>query len=176
MGSPAISALGELYVASESGNLFAFGGMIVPVELASFDARVVENRVYLQWTTESESNNLGFEVEMKRAEEQLWQKVALVKGAGTTNEPRSYSYSEEHDRPGEIEYRLKQIDTNGDIAYSRIIKVTVNAPEGICTGAELSESVQPGHDNRLPPAQRGVRHRQFEAAGRSETKKMWVLK
>ena len=102
---------------------------VTPVELASFDARVIENRIYLQWTTESESNNLGFEVEMKRGEEQLWQKVAFVKGAGTTNEPRSYSYSEEHDRPGDIEYRLKQIDTNGDFAWSKVIQVTVSAPQ-----------------------------------------------
>lgn len=50
---------------------------MVPVELTSFAAVVNENKVTLNWTTASETNNSGFEVERKSVSSN-WQKLDLL--------------------------------------------------------------------------------------------------
>ncbi|MFA6456956.1 MAG: LamG domain-containing protein, partial [Bacteroidota bacterium] len=69
----------------------------LPVELASFTAERCGAGVRLQWSTATETNNHGFEVERKTMDyEQLitnnWRKVGFVEGNGTTSAPRTYSF------------------------------------------------------------------------------------
>lgn len=69
------------------------GGAIIPVEFGSFYSSVNENTVVLNWSTATETNNLGFEVERKSANGSFV-KVGFVSGKGTTTNTSSYSYSE----------------------------------------------------------------------------------
>jgi hypothetical protein len=114
-------------------NLFA----IIPVELTSFNASVMQSSVCLTWTTATETNNRGFEVERevgsrkygvgsKRNEVSDWEKVGYVAGFGTTTEPKSYSFTDENVSSGRYSYRLKQIDFDGSITYSNIVEIEVN--------------------------------------------------
>jgi hypothetical protein len=99
----------------------------IPVELTSFTAKVIDNQVQLTWTTATELNNQGFEIQRKIKSdiENEWERVAFVAGFGTVTQPKSYSYTDEV-QTGTYLYRLKQIDFDGSFSFSNEIEVDVN--------------------------------------------------
>ncbi len=105
------------------------GGSPLPVELNSFTATINDSKVELKWNTATEVNNYGFEVQKKIDNSQLtmnnWEKVGFIKGSGNSNSRKSYSFVDENPTNGKIEYRLKQIDSDGRYKYSNIINVDV---------------------------------------------------
>lgn len=105
---------------------------VVPVELTSFTATVSDQDVLLNWSTATETNNSGFEIERKAGslntvQGSQWEKIGFVPGAGTTTEQREYSYSDENISYGTYHYRLKQIDYDGSFNYSNEVEVTVGS-------------------------------------------------
>jgi hypothetical protein len=101
----------------------------LPVELASFVAAVNRNNVKLDWTTSSETNNAGFDIERKAVGTEEWTKVGNVSGNGTTTETKTYSFSDRPTNAGSYNYRLKQIDFNGNHAYHALSnEVVVGVP------------------------------------------------
>ncbi len=102
---------------------------ILPVELASFNSSVNRNTVHLYWATTKEINNSGFDVERNILNTNDWIKAGSVTGKGTTNEPRNYSFSE-NVNTGKYNYRLKQIDYNGNFEYFNLSNsIEVGIPE-----------------------------------------------
>jgi len=102
---------------------------LIPVELASFTATTNENSVILDWSTATETNNSGFNIERKTPLAEQWQKVGFVPGFGTTTERKSYSFTDENLEMGSYSYRLKQIDLDGTFKYSEAVVVEVSSPE-----------------------------------------------
>ena len=100
----------------------------VPVELTSFKAKINGSSVVLNWSTVSETNNSGFEIE-KSFNNQSFEKVGFVQGAGTTTEGKDYSFTDTKVVTGQYSYRLKQIDLDGTFSYSNIVVVSINAPD-----------------------------------------------
>lgn len=98
----------------------------IPVELTSFAASVVNGKVNLTWSTASELNNHGFEVQ--RSFNGEFYNIGFVPGAGTTTDEKSYSYVDDNVTYGLYSYRLKQVDFNGTFAYSNIVEVDITAP------------------------------------------------
>ena len=94
---------------------------IVPVELTSFIASADKERVKLEWTTVTETNNAGFEIQRKSSGE--WEKAGFVEGKGTTAEKQNYSFTDRVKNAGKYLYRLKQMDFDGSFDYSNIIEV-----------------------------------------------------
>jgi hypothetical protein len=94
-----------------------------PVELSTFSAIPLGDKVVLQWTTVTETNNMGFEIERK-FKDGSWEKIGSVKGNGTVTQKVHYSF-DDHTVPGEgiYNYRLKQIDYNGAFEYSKEVEV-----------------------------------------------------
>ena len=101
---------------------------VVPVELTSFAAVVNENKVTLNWTTASETNNSGFEVERKSVSSN-WQKIGFINGNGSTTELKRYSFIDQNLNEGKYNYRLRQVDYNGTFEYSNSIEVEVLNPD-----------------------------------------------
>jgi len=103
---------------------------VVPVELVSFTASVVANVVTLSWSTATELNNRGFEIE-KSSEKTIWRTIGFREGKGTTSEPQQYSYSDLllDKAPLKLYYRLKQLDFNGSFEYSGIVEVEIAPSE-----------------------------------------------
>jgi hypothetical protein len=99
---------------------------IVPVELTSFTAVLVNEEVQLNWTTATEINNQGFDIERRFQQNNHWEKIGFVPGFGTTTEPRTYSFSDENIITGKYSYRLKQIDYDGTFEYSDELAVEVD--------------------------------------------------
>jgi hypothetical protein len=91
----------------------------LPVELASFSSSVNGNSVNLKWTTVIEENNSGFEIERKN-ENSSWVKVGFVNGNGNSNVTHNYSFNDANLAAGKYNYRLKQIDYNGNFEYHNL--------------------------------------------------------
>jgi hypothetical protein len=100
---------------------------IVPVELTSFAASVVGNSVNLNWSTATELNNSGFNIERKSANSK-WTNIGFVRGYGTTTEAKNYTYSDNDLTSGNYSYRLKQVDFDGTFEYSNVVEVEVITP------------------------------------------------
>jgi hypothetical protein len=89
---------------------------------------VENNQVRLTWTTATETNNSGFEIERSLISEGNWQKIGFVNSTGTTTQPQAYSYTDINLFPGEYQYRLRIIDNDGSFEYSKIINSVVEPP------------------------------------------------
>lgn len=95
-----------------------YGG-VLPVELTTFSATIENGKVKLNWETATEINNYGFDVERK-TETVGWTKIGFVAGHGNSNSPKQYEFIDEDAPAEELEYRLKQIDTDGAFEYYHI--------------------------------------------------------
>ena len=100
----------------------------LPIELTSFDALLVENRVKLSWETESELNNDFFTLE-RASDIEKFEKVTTVKGQGTLNSKTDYSFMDENPLLGVSYYRLKQTDFDGKFTYSTLRKIEITEIE-----------------------------------------------
>ncbi len=100
---------------------------VIPVELTSFAGSSVSGNVELSWTTATELNNSGFEIQ-RSADGYNFAKIGFVSGYGTTTDPKTYSYIDNSTGTGTYFYRLRQIDFNGAYTYSGTIEVGVTAP------------------------------------------------
>ena len=117
------------------GTAWGVGDFPVPVILGSYTAEVTNAGVKLNWTTESEIENLGFIIE-RRIENGAWSEIVSYKtdatlgGQGTTSSYTDYEYI---DRLVEIgatyNYRLIDVDYNGIVNYNAIRTVTINKPQ-----------------------------------------------
>ncbi len=101
----------------------------IPVELVAFNVTTEKGRVTLNWTTASETNNQGWEIERKSAESSTndWSKVGFVNGTGNSTEFVSYTYIDNEVSFGVYSYRLKQIDFDGTSSYSNSIEVDLGS-------------------------------------------------
>lgn len=102
-------------------------GPIIPVELSSFSASVNNNKVLLNWTTSTETNNFGFIIERK-INGSDFKEIAFVPGSGSTTSIKNYSFTDESVSSGIHCYRLKQKDFDGSIKYSNEVEIEINLP------------------------------------------------
>ncbi len=100
---------------------------VTPVELSSFSASSTDGNVTLSWSTASETNNRGFDIERKSTRDEFV-KVGFAAGSGTTTKSRSYTYTDENPGSGTYVYRLKQVDFSGSCSYSDEVTVNVTSP------------------------------------------------
>lgn len=94
----------------------------IPVELTFFAAAAINGKVHLEWSTASELNNHGFEIQrasnpVDQFGKKNWYTIGFVEGAGTTTESKNYSFIDKNPLDGVSYYRLKQIDLDGSFRY-----------------------------------------------------------
>ncbi len=112
------------------------GDEALPVELSSFTSAISGRDVTLNWSTVSENNNSGFDVERSSANG-TWLKVGNVSGNGTISTPVSYSFTDRNLATGNYSFRLKQIDFNGNFEYFNLSNEVII---GIPSKFELSQN------------------------------------
>ena len=102
-----------------------FSSVDLPIELIAFNA--VRNNaasVLLTWSTASELNNKGFDVERMLENETVFTKIGFVDGVGTSIETNEYSYTDNNSFNGVSYYRLRQVDFDETFEYTHVRAVT----------------------------------------------------
>jgi hypothetical protein len=98
-----------------------------PVELNSFTAAQQGRGIALSWTTVSERDNKGFDIERRALEgsDNLdWIKIGSANGSGTTTQEHQYLFFDNLlPRDGTYEYRLIQKDFDGRETELRSVRV-----------------------------------------------------
>ncbi len=97
-----------------------------PVEMGEFMALPNTGVVELSWTTFSELNNDRFDIQ-RSADGNVFYAIGTVAGNGTTTGPQSYAFLDQTAGSGVSYYRLKQIDIDGQFAYSNVVEVEMEA-------------------------------------------------
>jgi hypothetical protein len=95
----------------------------MPVKMESFASSVNGNNVKLNWKTAEETNNKGFEIQ--RNSNNGWVTLGFV----SANTSRVYNYSDNNIQTGTYQYRLKQVDFNGNFEYHTLsTTISIGAP------------------------------------------------
>jgi predicted outer membrane repeat protein len=122
--------------------LLSAGDSPLPVEMAAFEGTRVDGSVRLSWTTTSEDNNAGFQVQRRTGgssrsdgsrSDGSWSDVQFVEGAGTTSDPQTYRFTDRNVpySANSLSYRLKQIDTGGTASLTDPITIARGGPAGL---------------------------------------------
>lgn len=114
----------------------------LPIQLSSFTAMALSSGgVELQWTTLSELQNYGFEIQKRTVQDTGFQTLpgSFVPGHGTTNTPQQYSYIDETPGATSLFYRLRQISLDGAVSYTDPVQVSLTTSvTGPTTPVEFS--------------------------------------
>ncbi|MBS1494681.1 MAG: choice-of-anchor J domain-containing protein [Bacteroidetes bacterium] len=150
---------------------FAIAGDVdnpLPVELSSFTSIVNVRNVNLKWSTVFEQNNAGFDIERKAVTSEVWTKIGNVSGNGNSTIARNYSYSDNNLQTGKYNYRLKQIDHNGNFQYYGLAgEVVVGVPSNFALSQNYPNPFNPSTKiNYDLPFDSKVSIRIFDMTGR----------
>ena len=118
-----------------------------PVEISAFNSSVSGRDVSLLWSTSSEINNSGFEIEKSNVKGQMsdeWSMVGFVPGNGTSTEIHNYAFTEKGLNTGKYNFRLKQIDYNGNFEYFELA-------EEVVIGIPLKYNLSQNYPNPFNP-------------------------
>lgn len=116
----------------------------LPVELLAFNSQTSGNKVILNWSTGSEINNQGFEVQRKTGNTE-WNNIGFVNGNGNSNVQHNYNFTDNNIPSGKYKYRLKQTDYNGNFEY-------YNLANEVSVGVPNSFALKQNYPNPFNPA------------------------
>lgn len=115
-----------------SGSIICGAQFPLPVNFKLFTATRNKNIVALKWTTASESNSLGFEIQ-RLIGGASWQTVSFVytqAPGGNSGSDITYSYSDLNATKGVTQYRIRQVDMDQKSKYSEIRAVRGDGQSG----------------------------------------------
>jgi hypothetical protein len=97
----------------------------LPVTFSNFEVNSKECALpELAWTTQSESNNKGFNIE-RSSDEGEYQVIGFVESNHNSNSKRDYSYVDKSaTRNGNFKYRIDAVDFDGKKTLSDIVQIT----------------------------------------------------
>ncbi len=118
-----------------AGDCSSLANTVLPIELASFEVQNQAERVLLEWTTASEIDNLGFEVQ-RSLDAVHFESLAWVEGQGDSRWDTHYQYVDKTVLGGmTYYYRLVSYDRDGGGDHSPLRVARTKAPGEL----ELSE-------------------------------------
>ena len=117
---------GDITVSGGTVNIFSTSteDRSLPVQLSSFSATSIAEGVKLNWRTESEVNNVGFNVYRSTTKDGNFTKLGFVEGHGSTPFGHDYSFADAVKTEGTYFYYIEDIDVEGKKERSDIISVT----------------------------------------------------
>lgn len=121
--SPLIST--EIATISTIGMDSSFCNSVLPLQLLSFKAILLNKSVFVEWRTNNEINTDYFIVERSNSSNLSMFKTLQKVAAFGSNSIKTYSINDNLPLPGTSYYRLLQVDKNGKSQYSSIVSVTI---------------------------------------------------
>lgn len=113
--------------ASSDGAFCPQASSALPVTLVNFTATAEQASVNLNWTTASEINNSGFEIQ-RSANTNQWKSLGFVKSnvaSGNTQLRQTYRFTDSAPLDGTNYYRLRQVDLDGNSSHSPVRSVSI---------------------------------------------------
>ncbi len=111
------------YVSTNNGiEATRAGGQELPVTFGSFHAGIRNKSVMCEWTTVTEANNNGFEIE-KSIDGINFSRLGFINSKatnGNSTAPLQYQFEDIRLLNGRSYYRIKQLDKDGKASYSQI--------------------------------------------------------
>lgn len=103
---------------------FINGERVLPIVLLDFNAKAInKNAILLQWKTNSEINSDYFVVEKSTNLQTFLEEGSRIKAMGANSLGATYSLMDEFPENGINYYRLKMVDKDGQVAYSKVVSV-----------------------------------------------------
>ena len=102
--------------------------VVLPIELISFTGNIVSHSTVINWITSSEINNKEFDVQWS-PDGINFITLGVVPSKGNSSVTVGYSFTHTSPTDGVNFYRLKQLDLNGKVSYSKIITLKLNNPD-----------------------------------------------
>lgn len=96
---------------------------ILPVSLVDFSGACSNGRTTLTWSTASETNN-DYWLVMRSVNQEDFQVIGTVPGAGNSNTLQTYAYTDENLDGARALYKLMQTDYDGHHEASKTIEVS----------------------------------------------------
>jgi Secretion system C-terminal sorting domain len=132
---------------------------VLPVTLSSFTAEYLNNSPVLYWTTQSEINNLGWDIFRSVVENgfdtgnSLQITTSMVPGIGASTEPTDYSYSDEFPIVEGVTYYywLQSTSATNDIDFFGPISLTIPI-QGEIPHSIFETALNPNYPNPFNPA------------------------
>jgi hypothetical protein len=126
-------------ITGKSPNGFIFGAL--PVRFLSFNVTMKGGQAILEWSTANEQDNNRFEIE-KSNDGNHYSSIGTVKAAGNASATQHYQFTDAN--AGAVNYyRIRQVDDNGQYAYSAIRMVkAAEAANSARIYAAGSQSIQ----------------------------------
>jgi len=104
--------------------------VILPIGLISFTGNDINNQfVILKWATSAEVNSKYFEIQ-RSVDGIRFQNVIQVDAKGNSNSDQDYSAIDYHPDNGINLYRLQEVDNDGTVSYSPIVKINFGSLSG----------------------------------------------
>lgn len=117
--------------------------VLLPVELSQFTGvAIAPNTAELDWVTLTENDCKGFSVEKSAGNDAEFTEIGYVTGNGTSSQMHSYTFTDDN-FIADAYYRLKQLDNNNDVFYSRTIYIASG------THPVISSQVYPNPANNV---------------------------
>ncbi|MDP2303908.1 MAG: agmatine deiminase family protein [Ignavibacteria bacterium] len=116
-------------ITAPNGYFTTIADVAVPVELINLRIFTHGNSLTINWQTITETNNYGFEIERKNLNHNLssneWEMLGFIEGKGTSAISSSYEFKDVVQTGGNYQYRLKQIDYNGQFTFYSLSEVDI---------------------------------------------------
>ncbi|QES89970.1 T9SS type A sorting domain-containing protein [Rhizosphaericola mali] len=98
-------------------------GTTLPITLSSFTLHIVENMVSIDWNTINEINTKTFEILRSTSNQKTWENITSIPAAGNSTSTKTYNYVDKNPHLGEVYYRLKETDMDGNNNWSNILSI-----------------------------------------------------
>lgn len=118
----------NVFAAQSTGFYKLDAPWFVPVELTAFKIEVNGNNIKLSWSTATELNNKGFDIQMSE-DNVNFENVGFVPGFGSSAEKQNYEFDLSGLKEGKYFFRLAQLDFDGTISYSSTNSVELFLPK-----------------------------------------------
>lgn len=101
----------------------------LPVSLLSYDAKLVNSKVNITWSTATETNNSHFTIE-RSADGVHFNPIGTINGAGNSSDSRSYLFTDVSPLPRTSYYRLSQTNFDAHTEYMGVKRIENTSLKG----------------------------------------------
>jgi len=112
-------------------------GTTTPALILSFDGQVTNSEAVLTWVMENETNSKWFVIE-RSGDNGEYDSIGVVTGVNNNN-MTTYTFNDNNMQAGNNYYRLRMVDMNNVVRYSKIVSVNnYSAEENTDAASKMS--------------------------------------